>query len=445
MALTSSAKPHISTTPWGMPLNRSASIDEQKTQRADLQRFRERVQSMDSAVRRLPQEIWQEVFLFVRAHGEWVDIFDLRDSVYTVGQVCQQWRRASPRLWSRILVLVSRLVDVPQGESHLRTGSRLDFGLDCGRRIVSAPETHARMLSVLMQHSSRWRSAEFSEMSLKDAVLLENVRGHVPQLESITLSEVCWERAGSERIVTSAFEIAPKLVRVDLHFVTLEQLTTVDLYCTSALDVFDWPAPPPSEAPRSVYPNVTSLRVVEGDSGLNFISLPNLIDLNVGMDHSDLIQGLLPCVIGLLQHSRCRLTSLHLHHAKWDEKLLGVLFGLVPDLETLLITFLELGLTNRMSMLMRFLGEKGDDGSQPKYVPRLKTLGIYLSGWSDPKPGGGLLARCFWIWSLCEVVRLRGDSRRLREFPHSGFDDWERWNDMSKRGLIDVLVVDYNY
>ncbi|KAF8992637.1 hypothetical protein BDZ89DRAFT_121277 [Hymenopellis radicata] len=230
MALTSSAKPYISTTPLRMPLNRSASIDEQKTQRADLQRFRERVQSMDSVVRRLPQEIWQEVFLFVRAHGEWVDIFDLRDSVYTVGQVCQQWRRASqscPRLWSRILILVSRLVDVPQGESHLRTvleRSRsvpLDFGLDCGRRIVSAPETHARMLSVLMQHSSRWRSAEFSAMSLNDALLLENVRGRVPELESITLSEVCLQRTGSERIVTSAFEIAPKLMRVDLHFVTL--------------------------------------------------------------------------------------------------------------------------------------------------------------------------------------------------------------------------------
>ncbi|KAF8992638.1 hypothetical protein BDZ89DRAFT_1086137 [Hymenopellis radicata] len=105
-----------------------------------------------------------------------------------------------------------------------------------------------------------------------------------------------------------------------------------------------------------------------------------------------------------------------------------------------------------MSMLMRFLGEKGDDGLQPKYVPRLKTLGIYLSGWSDPKPRWRFISKVFLdmvaMRERCgalEVVRLRGDCRRLREFPHSGFDDWERWNDMSKRGLIDVPVVDYAY
>ncbi|KAF9012917.1 hypothetical protein BDZ89DRAFT_474786 [Hymenopellis radicata] len=390
ISLASTATPHICTAPLRMPSKQSPSIDKQMTQRADLQRLRERVHSVNSAVRRIPQEIWQEVFLFVRTHDAQVDVFNPQDPVYAVGQVCQLWHHASqscPWLWSRVLFSVPRLLDLSQGVvsrlvdlsrgvvSRLREVLKrsrnvpLDFVFTCGCGIVDE-----ELLIVLMQYSSRWRSAEFLEMTLANAQLFGNVRGRVPLLESMRLN---LERGGSERTdVISAFEIAPKLTRVDLCCVQLEQvvldsrvkqniqylrvgnypdkvistpslsdilgdfcnLTTVDVCCRQTFGaIIPWSAFLPPDTPRLVHANVTFLRVGEGDC-LRLVSLPNLTSLDVGSDGPNFIPGLLSCVISFLQHSRCRLTSLHLHCAGWDEHSMGVLLGLVPDLRTLSIS-----------------------------------------------------------------------------------------------------------
>ncbi|KAF8914794.1 hypothetical protein CPB85DRAFT_482695 [Mucidula mucida] len=199
--------PHSSAT----PSNQSASIDEQKTLRDHLQRLQERVCSITSAVRRIPPEIWEEVFLFVRAHKSQVDVFNPLDPIHVVGQVCQQWRRAShfyPWLWSSILVVVPIL----RGISHHNV-CRLREVLECSRGLPLEFVFRCNLafsedlLSLLMEHSWRWRSAEFSVITTDNALLLQSVRGRVPQLEALTLHV---ERGGFDRRdKISAFEIAP--------------------------------------------------------------------------------------------------------------------------------------------------------------------------------------------------------------------------------------------
>ncbi|KAF9006368.1 hypothetical protein BDZ89DRAFT_571010 [Hymenopellis radicata] len=430
MALPSTALPHISTRPFRVPWHQSASRDEQKTQRADVRRLRAQIQSLNSTVRRLPPEIWQEVFLFVRNHEAEVDVFSLLDPVYMVGQVCQLWRRLSqscPRLWSRFLVSSTKLLKLSWCVSRLRmvlerTGSvPLDFTFSYrrGGRYSDTREAPVELLTLLMQYSSQWRSAEFRAITFAEALLLENVRGRVPEIRSVQLSLDREEFEPEQTDMISAFEIAPKLSQVVLgtlplghvlldsgakqllQYLRLEHHERSDLvyaHGTPSLSailhdypnltavrisfeavresrVLARPTPPPPSAPRSVYPKLTSLAVSEVEC-LNHISLPNLVDLHAGLHAREYIPGLLPCTIALLQHSRCSLSSLRLHYPEWDAASLGALLELVPNLEALSILFGGRGVDDMLHILMQYLGEQDGGGGRLRYVPRLKTLFI---------------------------------------------------------------------
>ncbi|KAF9012909.1 hypothetical protein BDZ89DRAFT_1046915 [Hymenopellis radicata] len=354
------------------PAAQCTSIDTQKTQRADLQHLRARVQSVNSVVRQLPPEIWQQ-----------------RDPVYIIGRVCQKWRRIShhyPRLWSRFYVDGTQVSNLSRAlvAVEIRRIHRPDFPGG------AAPQ------------ECPWQ---------------------IPHLQSVGLG-LYVEDIGSERAdMVTAFEIAPELSHVNLNGIPLGQvlldpcakqnlrylrvnhsaaadsrfscrtptlsnvlcaypkLTNVTHRRCSFLDDVPWPASPPLDTPRTVYTNITSLSVADGDS-INVISLPNLTDLDAGFGGRDFVEGLFPCVVSLLQHSRCRLSSLRLQYAEWDEDSMGVLLSLVPDLETLSIWSGGLPeMENMMFVLTRLLGEKSEaDGPRPRYVPRLKTLHFCLSG-----------------------------------------------------------------
>ncbi|KAF9000790.1 hypothetical protein BDZ89DRAFT_1050802 [Hymenopellis radicata] len=410
-------------------------IEKQTAQRRDLQRLREQVRSVSSTVRQLPPEIWQQIFLFVpQSSDDGMDVFDRRDPVYRIGQVCQKWRRIShhcPRLWSRFLISGEQASNSSYGLSPLRMVLErsckvpLDFAFTCGRSLRNEERkvrTNSQLLSLLMQHSSRWRHVEFMGMSLAEALLLGDVHGRIPLLRSVKL-DLCLDSVGSERRdMVSAFEIAPELSHVDLcsiplghvlldpcakqnlrylrvnhsaatdsrfscHTPTVSDVLRKYPKLTNLIhrrqswffDVVTWPAPPPLHTARAVYTNITSLSVAECGS-INCVSLPNLTNLDAGKDGDCFVQGLFPCVVSLLQHSRCRLSSLRLRFAEWDGDSMGMLLSLVPDLETLLISSGGLpGIDDMMSALTRFLGEKSAVGSlRPKYAPRLKTLDIAL-------------------------------------------------------------------
>ncbi len=458
----------------------------------------------------MPPEIWEEVFLFVRAHNTRLDVFDPRDPVHIIGQVCQQWRRAShfyPWLWSSILVVVPILRDI-----SVRTVCRLREVLERSRRLPLDFVFRCNyafsedLLSILMQTSSRWRSAEFSAITTDNALLLQSVRGSVPQLESLTLH---LERGGFEsRDKISAFEIAPKLTRVGLCYVRLKQvvlepsvkqnirhlrigsypnksthrpsflrvlrdfnnLTNVDFYSRSELDgaisqeefiVFDcaprrghigipWTALLPREdTSRTVYENIRSLRMGD-EKWLSYIGLPNLVSLDVGYDVSPVLilnEHLVPRVISLLRHSQCSsLVSLHLHGAQWEEDSMSMLLGLVPDLETLAISSGgRPSINDQMTVLTRFLREK-------VCIPRLKKLCISLFA-KETREGADweFIGKAFLDmvgmraeFGALEVVRMRGEYEVYgRVFPRLGVEDRAQWDDLCGRGLIDAHVVKY--
>lgn len=480
----------------------SIILENQKAERADVHRFRGQVQSVNSYIRLVPPEIWQLIFVFTR-HFDGVLVFKLEDPVYVIGRVCQQWRRTSlrcPQLWSRLRVYGSRLLDLPQCESRLRTvlerscSVPLDFSFACGCRPDVEREMPETLISLLIQHSARWRSAQFLEMTLGEALLLGNVRGLVSQLKSITL-ELSWERSESERTdMITAFEIAPELSRVVLCGVPLGQvvldsrtkqnlqylrvghdgagedrlrfssrtpclsniledypeLRNVDLLCASKYDSITWSEPPPLNTPRTVYANLTSLRVVES-AGFNLISTPNLTDLDVGLDGLNYNQGLFSCVISLLQYSGCHLSSLHLHFAEWDEESMGVLLGLVPELETLSISSGGLQGSDEMMMLFKSYLYESEDGAgvRPMHVPRLRELCIRLDAAVGSKAEWTFVSRVFVdmvaMRAKCglEVVSLSGVCEGL--FPQLLSKDWEgQWKDMKERGLIEACVSNYS-
>ncbi|KAF8889486.1 hypothetical protein CPB85DRAFT_1441346 [Mucidula mucida] len=113
-------------TSTGMPGKQSTPLDEQRTQRTDLQHLRKQVHSISSLVRRLPQEIWQEIFFFVHPseHEDKLNVFNRRSPLYVVGQVCRTWRTAShrhPRLWSELLIVTEDARSQRVGLLRLRT------------------------------------------------------------------------------------------------------------------------------------------------------------------------------------------------------------------------------------------------------------------------------------------------------------------------------------
>ncbi|KAF9021036.1 hypothetical protein BDZ89DRAFT_252798 [Hymenopellis radicata] len=302
----------ISTTSLSVSSTQSASsINQRKTPRSELLRVRKQLHSVDSAVRQLPQEIWQEIF----SHLGMMAVFNLRDPLYIVGQVCQTWRNASrrcPRLWSRLYVSVSQASNLPHGVSRLRTvlerscSVPLDFVFARSRvQQDDEREVSTQLLFLLMEHSARWRSVEFMGVTFAEALLLGNVRGRITKLRSVKL-EVSFEPVEFERKdMVSAFQLAPELSHVNLRGILLDQLldpcaklrhlrveyyrdareeqsyrkyslsdvlraypqlTNLTLQCSSSLDVVTWPVPPPHSTPRTVHTSLTSLSIADGDS-----------------------------------------------------------------------------------------------------------------------------------------------------------------------------------
>ncbi|KAF8989583.1 hypothetical protein BDZ89DRAFT_1152261 [Hymenopellis radicata] len=274
--------------------------------------------------------------------------------------------------------LVVRRVPPPNGAGERSCKVPLEFTFRCGRS-PRHEDREVPLLYLLMEHSSRWRHAEFIHMTLAEALVLGNVRGRITQLRSVRL--VVWEEDERANIV-SAFEVALELSHVDLCGLSLDQvlldkqkLQYLQLKHGAASE--EYPIYSLSNILRAS-PRLTKITLyrspslmlsgphrllVEGD-GINVIALPNLTDLDVAF----------------CKHSRCRLSSLYLRFAVWDEDLMGMLLSLVPDLEMLSISSGGMpGTDDMMSVLMHLLGEKSNaDSLSPKYVPRLEMLEISL-------------------------------------------------------------------
>ncbi|KAF9012908.1 hypothetical protein BDZ89DRAFT_1142737 [Hymenopellis radicata] len=187
----------------------------------------------------------------------------------------------------------------------------------------------------------------------------------------------------------------------------------------------NWPTLPPSAAPRFVHTNLRYLAIVGGGDCFNLVSLPNLVDLRVGSDHQGFIHDLVPCLISLLQHSRCRLRELFLRFPSWDKESMGVLLGLLPELDTFTID----------SGACRALIE-GDGAVRliPKYLPRLKTMSILLAE-AATIPRWAFIDRAF-----IDMLSMRRD-HGLKGFNLGGEEFLEQWKNMKKAGLLYEAIV----
>ncbi|KAF9021039.1 hypothetical protein BDZ89DRAFT_1116160 [Hymenopellis radicata] len=485
----------------GRQKTRRLSFDKLKKQRADVRRLRAQIQSLNSTVRRLPPEIWQEVFLCVLG-GARIYVSDPPGPVYVLGQVCQMWRDASrscPQLWSRPCISVMpRLSLVASSHvSRLREVLKRSGDLSLDFRFEQWSSDHEQctaLLTLLMQHSSKWKRVKFSQLTFTDVLVLEGIRGRVPRLESVKLDLVAESDEPERTEMLSAFEIVPKLSCIALcnlslghvlfnsrtkknieylavrHSVDEEDLMfscstpalseivrgypNLASFTVCCIDQrlgphshVNLPTLPPSAAPRFVHTNLRYLAVVGGGDCLNLVSLPNLVELWVGSDDQGFIHGLVPCVISLLQHSRCLLRDLFLRFPSWNEKSMGVLLGLLPELDTLTIDSGGLpGIDRMFRVLTRYLAatqeEKEGDGAvplRPKYLPRLKTVFIHLPKYETIPQWAFIDGEFFDMLSMrgahgLEVFHLGGKYDVTVDVPNREFS--EQWKNMKKAGLL---------
>ncbi|KAJ7147934.1 hypothetical protein C8R43DRAFT_1237113 [Mycena crocata] len=200
--------------------------------RLKLQEYADGLRAAMSPVRALPAEILGEIFTpFSRSCGSTtcdeeldnlakVDLLDL-------SKVCSRWHRVilgTPRLWSDIVVdleywfedhywsedprflhLLSTALE--RGAHHPLT---LSFRDDASRRL----EQTVSVLTLVAQYSQRWQQVSFrGRLSLLEHI--SHIKGKLDILGTLSLET--WE----EENLTDLFEIAPRLVSVNLDNIRL--------------------------------------------------------------------------------------------------------------------------------------------------------------------------------------------------------------------------------
>ncbi|KAF9012907.1 hypothetical protein BDZ89DRAFT_474535 [Hymenopellis radicata] len=164
----------------GRQKKRRLSFDKLKKQRVDVWRLRAQIQSVNSPGRRVPPEIWQEVFLYVLGDAR-IKVSDRQAPVYVLGRVCQTWRYASrscPQLWSRLSISVTTPIPLVASSYVSRLGEVLkrsgDVSLDfLFEQRSQDHEQCAALLMLLMQYAHKWQRVEFSRITFTEALVLE--------------------------------------------------------------------------------------------------------------------------------------------------------------------------------------------------------------------------------------------------------------------------------
>jgi hypothetical protein len=179
---------------------------------------------------RIPVEILSGIFhLLCNKHialEELDNSLCLDDFPWAAGQVCRHWRTAFvsyPRLWTSL-----SLRDVPQDRPsvayltemkrrsaiYLERSGQLPLGVILKAQIITAESPITAIWKMLLSCSNRWESADItlpSTESVIDHALL--CRARMPILKELSL--YCRPEREGQRCY-SAFEIAPRLTKLDL-------------------------------------------------------------------------------------------------------------------------------------------------------------------------------------------------------------------------------------
>ena len=186
-------------------------------------------QGMLSPVRRMPPELFQEIFFFANGDPYYDD--PSRDSnivmSWRLSQVCRTWRKISfstsalwvhlpcialDRLYSRTIYFLKLLTEVLERSR----GAPINLHIFAPRLVEAHP-----VLDLLVGHSERWRVFKLVATSSR-LPLLRGIRGRLPLLEILSI----WIIRHDPPFLVDCdlFEIAPKLHYLDLNDCAMERL-----------------------------------------------------------------------------------------------------------------------------------------------------------------------------------------------------------------------------
>ncbi|KAF9024414.1 hypothetical protein BDZ89DRAFT_1041099 [Hymenopellis radicata] len=190
-------------------------------ERDALKSIRQNYENIISTRRRIPPEIWSEIFLY----GHSLDSdhkFDWPSrTIWQLSQVCQTWRNLALSLhacWSSIVLHFSSGRPASERDVHL-----LAFVLERSHQHLldvtildttndDLPFTR-RMREQVFAESHRWRTAQLHHIQVS-SVLYAPLRGRLPQLKLLDFAFP--GGMDSDNAVISAFKDCPRLVTVVL-------------------------------------------------------------------------------------------------------------------------------------------------------------------------------------------------------------------------------------
>ncbi|KAJ7511686.1 hypothetical protein B0H11DRAFT_1952612 [Mycena galericulata] len=286
-------------------------------------------------LRRLPPEIMHEIFSWTLSDpGPTIPPCNIK-SPWNLSQVCGRWRAialSQPSLWSNIAIENGRRSTYTRDALH----AQLERSGPCLLTISLPSKTSdVEALSLLVEHSSRWRTLKLVHFSAAMIQLLNGISGRLVEMRTLRVGRgsdladhgACWVFKTapklSEVIITGTHRRSPQL---PLPWERLTRLR-IGIYAASwlslaqnlrELTIDSQPRKPPSPVKLSA---LRTLKVQNG-SFLDSLVLPALQDLFI-------VNNCLPA-IPIIQRSHCRLRKLGLKNCSSEEGL-AILEG-VPTL-----------------------------------------------------------------------------------------------------------------
>lgn len=189
-------------------LQLQATIDALRTKRQKLYTYIIDHQALLTPMRRIPQDILQEIFIrCLPVHHN--AVISHREAPLLLGRVCSWWRKIStsiPHLWSSIHVTIPEydryyvnvgdpLPPTDQGyvlalseavNTWLSRSGDLPLSLSFRRPYCAETEVEETIVSSLVQFSSRWQHAIFEASPLSAPMVASLSKGATPLLETLS-------------------------------------------------------------------------------------------------------------------------------------------------------------------------------------------------------------------------------------------------------------------
>ncbi|KAJ7607923.1 hypothetical protein FB45DRAFT_1130630 [Roridomyces roridus] len=294
--------------------------------------------SVLSAVRRIPPEVWAEIFAQISCTRR-VGTHTIYSPPWVLGHICRSWRDSAlsnPFLWCSIDI--SRPPQVPLAYTHplpmvetqiLRSADRsLQVSVDWWDKIDADP-FQMTLLDLLIKQSYRWRTFRAKLMTRDSSILtqLQGMRGRIPKLRRFELINTrnVYSTIEEESILEDAPSLREVILADSASCFASTRFAVPWAQITCCRGIFD------TELQLSILFTATNLLCLDDGRLLNHITAPTLEDLR--------LEGQLDPALPFIKRSSCPLTRLILDGGWTDDSsniLLRVLHSL-PTLQTLII------------------------------------------------------------------------------------------------------------